>query len=44
MLNFPNDLISVDYIEQAVNELQKDESIKVVYGKAEYFGDKNSDL
>ena len=38
-----DDLISVDYIKHAVNELQKDENVKVVYGKAEYFGDKIGD-
>jgi len=38
-----DDLISVDYITHAVNELRNDENVKIVYGKAEYFGDRSGD-
>ncbi|MEI6554806.1 MAG: glycosyltransferase family A protein [Paludibacter sp.] len=35
-----DDLISVDYIEKAVKVLSGNEHIKIVYGKAEFFGDR----
>jgi glycosyltransferase involved in cell wall biosynthesis len=38
-----DDLISADYIEKAVTVLSKNEHIKVVYGKAAFFGDRNGD-
>jgi glycosyltransferase involved in cell wall biosynthesis len=36
-----DDKIDLRYIELAVEQLEKDENLKIVYCKAEFFGDKN---
>ena len=38
-----DDLISSDYIEKAVEILSQNERVKVVYGKAEFFGTRTGD-
>ena len=38
-----DDLISTDYIEKAVEALSKNDNVKIVYGKADFFGDRTGD-